>query len=630
MSEEGPDIEASVKELTGVVKKIEENLNPGQTSRRKMAEGFVLVISLLIVGYVLYILLHSGLYHMALIYSLVGFLYFIYLKKMPKKYLKKLPPGFIILITLIVFIFHIIWVILLFTNPAKDCGDVTFTGCSQPWLYYGNDDNTVDDTNIDYSYTDYIFDMSTWSNPGVKKNKGNKCHALPSGKKGIILDGCEKGSGNIGMTDCVEPSEKWFAFSEIGNAKGHISHGKPTPISYSIPLSYTSLGTPSLISIQQFLNDEPGISSMDELKKSPDYGMCLKRIYKGVQADYEDVNPFDCVGSYSDCMNQSTYFATVQWNQPTQGIAPVYPNQLFTITGLGGNNIDFPVPTNPYKISSCNPDSLYNNNYQNPICGESGTCKFEYPIPSAFINSEPQTLTTVRTAGNQNICSGKIHNTIQIISKKKTTSADIKKDMDISNAGTTPLAEVPKRWLQGVDTLRHECLASDIDQSTSAGKCYLKSSICTTHKGGNPVSHIPIIDDHNKLTVPYLSTIGCQNAMIPCSKADEDCDAMYIDNNGYILTTDGKCKGTTWTSNGWKEDSTSTTNKCWAVLPAKALPAGGWPNVKYTSPVHKAGDGNIVMNDTPDLCSPVGNNLDNLTTTIPPLKVSSEPRCPLK
>ena len=148
----------------------------GETSENIQSQGMKYLIFVIIIAYIIYKFYDSG-----------GF-------KNNKNQISRLFYYFIV-----IYIFHILWVILTFTNPDKlSCAMISnrVGTCKAKGLYFGKYPEPKND--YQHSYHDYIFDISTWFPPEFLPDdtSGYKCAACPYNKTATTIAGCNA-EGNI-------------------------------------------------------------------------------------------------------------------------------------------------------------------------------------------------------------------------------------------------------------------------------------------------------------------------------------------------------------------------------------------------------------------------------------------------
>ena len=507
-----------------------------------------------------------------LIAMLTGFVYMFYRLNIFKKNKNMISRLFYYFI--VIYIFHILWVILTFTNPDKLSCDMVSNRvgvCNAPGLYFGKYPDPEKD--FQHSYHDYIFDIFTWFPPDFLPGNtiGHKCAACPYNQTATGMPGCNN-EGRISCRDC-NTNESWYSINDIKYLNASDS---------AVPSKYFSM---------------ENMDNIKSLKKDYDkIGVCIPN--KEMNKIHQDMigvdSGYDCT-DYKECLNKGIFSDNFQISieQPTS-IDPVLSGQIFHFRKYK-TPLQIKIPENR-DYSSLHMDSPYrgtdyyylDNKYGNSLCDPYiKPCTINVAIPSNISTTPPSpTLPTYlqkvregincptedencyKNAGGcyvankimygfNNPSESIVFNHLsfqEIVGKDIPTprSLDVEKELTFPNYSN---------WINAVEESRKLCI-KDINKGT----CFVNTDNypCTTKRG----TAIPLTDN-NKLVVPEFSMEGCRNALLVsnCKKAEDDCYALQVSDTGILYNKDpntgeknGKCKPVkyNYTGNKWVIDPLAT------------------------------------------------------------------------
>lgn len=497
-----------------------------------------------------------------LVILLTGFIYGLHKAGLFKKNENKISQAFYYFI--VIYIFHILWVILTFTNPDKISCDMVSNRvgvCTGPGIYYGEYPEPPKD--YQHSYHDFIFDITTWFPPDFLPDNtiGYKCAACPYNQTATTIPGCKKPGEYIGNISCREcnTNESWYSIKEIKEL-----HDADIPV----PSKYISMDD-----VTKKMNS--GIVKNDSEK----IGVCIPN--KEMNKIHQDMTSVDSgygCSTYKDCIDKGIFSDNFQITITAPTIDPVLSGQIFHFREYV-NPLQIKIPENrDYssldmdKYKSYRKDYYYlDNKYGNSLCYPDSTvepCIINVAIPSNAAKATdkplniPTNLQKVREGRNcppdeencyKNAGGCYVANKImygfnnpsesilfdhlpfqEIVGKDIPTpqSLDVVKEFTFPNYSN---------WINAVEETRKECI-DDINRGT----CFVNTDNypCTTKRG----TAIPLLDK-NKLVIPEFSMDGCRNALLTCAEKDKPCNALQVNENSYLYDKDpisggknGTCK----------------------------------------------------------------------------------------
>lgn len=464
----------------------------------------------------------------------------------------------IVYFMIVIYIFHILWVILTFTSPSSpnSCDIIKKKtekeNCNIKGLYYGQFPYEKAD---ELDYTEYIFNPFVWFPPKYEPSDDDKCMPCGmdmvatsvSGCKGKSCDG--KSCGNVKCRKCAE-NEAWISFKDIkGNLKNNLYKD------YSSALEKVERNT--------------------EIKdKLGEYGVCIS--YSDIMAEnnlYKDDDGGGC-DSYENCVSDPSYSPlTISWDEDTD---PVLPRQVIHLR-------DYKIPVslivpdkiltnyNQVKKDKVNPiySNIYNNEYGNKICekGEGGDGKCSFTIPIKSDRGKAQNITTPLHIRDGVSCGVNDPNCFHSALACKGPNLDIHRfngkietPVPLNSINSFDVQDTEYDWRHTLDQARKMC----IDESSN-GMCYVNKHnyICTTIKN----TAIPLVDG-DKLVIPEYTKKGCQNPLLVSNcntkKENSPCpSALKVDENGFLVNEPGVCKNVTYKDGKWKlSNATPSDMRC--------------------------------------------------------------------
>lgn len=454
---------------------------------------------------------------------------------------------------IVVFIIHILWIVIVYTAPdmSNNINLGKDKDCSLPWLYYGTP--TPEDDKILDRINRYMFDITYWFSlkddiptiPGVPDalslQSSFKCQPCPLNKTPIEPQ--LSSSIKTGCRPC-RTGEEWVSVKTLAERfKDGLLSKKDID---KFKSGFKEDGTLNLKdnSIKQVLDDYGKKKLDDPFYKTR--GMCLKNNAD----DWEEILDGDC-DSYSDCMdnNYKGKFIELSWPKNKKEPVNLFPEQRIDIFNLT-KPIGFYLPSDIMK-APCSPPPVDRDKYNNPICNkkQSGVsdpdkCYLLLPVGkdiSKKSESIPQP-SIIRRRGD--ISCGDPN----IIAQNYETENALKPDKKMINDITDKFVnELGDDWRNIYQQVQDNCYSS------SKGNCYINNSICHT-KINTP---LPLVDYNNTgegiLTIPTASIQGCKNIAKSCSKNNDECISIDVDEDGNVVDGKGNCKYSKWneTDNKW-------------------------------------------------------------------------------